>query len=101
MPKQTILLLGHSFVTRLARYAATYHAFGLNLRLEENEVVFHGVPGTALPQLRLEVDMVQTLQPTIVFLEVGTNDLRSRDPDDLAEEVAYFAKSLLDRYGVR
>ncbi len=101
MPKQTTLILGHSFVTRLAAYAARYHLCGLNLRSVEHEIIFHGIPGATLLNLSQEIDRVRTLRPTIVFLEVGTNDLCSRDPDSLALEVISFARTLLATYGVQ
>ena len=83
-----ILLLGYSFVKRLTFYSKDNRNFNLCLD-SRYDVFFHGVSGLSLSRHGAELDMVRTLAPRIVFLEIGTNDLASPTtcPIDFANQV--------------
>lgn len=100
MPPLPILILGHSFVKRLTRFAIDRGCHNMALG-EKYEVFFHGISGLKLAGLTREIDMVQTLRPTIVFLEIGTNDLASGAVGpELAHEVSRFARRLISHHHV-
>ncbi len=101
MPQHTALILGHSFVSRLTKFAVDNHLLGLNLAQQQCEIFFHGIPGLRLEGLKQEVDMVKSLKPDIVFIDIGTNDLCVRDPDTVATEVFSFAQHLTHQFGVK
>lgn len=102
-----ILVLGHSFVWRIARFvdvnslpcvASTFHLPG------EPVVRFHGIGGRTLPKL-LHFDLlaVATIKPTIVILEIGSNDLCSPNIDvsSLANDIFAFVQLLHIRFSVK
>ena len=99
-PRTRVLLMGHSFIKRLAVFAGRHRSLGLDLRPSQYEIYFHGISGLTLPGLLGELDMVLTLQPHIVVLEIGTNDLSVADPASLSVQVVNFAEMLLHRCGV-
>ncbi len=76
MPQHTVLILGHSFVTRLTKFAVDNHLLGLNLAQQQCD---------------------------IVFIDIGsrTNDLCVCDPDTVATEVFSFAQHLTHQLGVK
>ncbi len=101
MPRHTVLILGHSFVTRLTKFAVDNHLLGFNLAQQQCEIFFHGIPGLRMEGLKQEVGMVESLKPDIVFIDIGTNDLCVCDPDTVANEVFSFAQHLTHQFGVK
>lgn len=102
-----ILVLGHSFVWRIARFvavtslpcvASTFHLPG------EPVVQFHGIGGRTLPKL-LHFDLlaVATFKPNIVTLEIGSNNLCSPNIDvsSLANDIFAFLQLLHIRFSVK
>ena len=79
--QRTLLILGHSFVRRLGDYLShschNGNPFGINLGISDDfgTVIFHGVGGMTVAGLVEEVDLVRTIAPTAVILDVGTNNL--------------------------
>lgn len=78
-PQPRILVLGHSFVWRLDHYIATTRlpCVRRNFSLPgDPPVVFHGIGGRTMAQLRThDLHVIATFKPTILILEIGTNDL--------------------------
>lgn len=95
-----ILLLGHSFVKRLTAFALQRGCHNMALHTN-NEVFFHGIGGLSFPGLSAEIDMVRSLGPKVVFIDIGSNDLSGgADPAALAHSVFNFAKHLTTHQGV-
>ena len=66
-----------------------------------HRVHFRGTPGLRLSGLLRQIHDILAIAPTIVLLEIGTNDLASgMKPLSLAGQVVEFAKYLLSK-GVR
>ena len=64
-PNSTLLVIGHSFIRRLRDFLAhsrtNGNAFGADLDLRDDltTVIFHGVGGMTLDQLRAETDLIK------------------------------------------
>lgn len=74
-----ILVLGHSFVWRMAKFVAetTLPCVDSSFQLPVGPVIqFHGIGGrTPLKLRQFDLSAVSKFQPTIVILEIGSNDL--------------------------
>ena len=107
--QRTLLILGHSFVRRLRDYLAhSCHngiPFGINLGVSDDfgAVIFHGVGGMTVAGLYEEVDLVRTLEPSAVIMDVGTNNLARGgcDPIELGTSLVRAAQTLLRIDSVR
>ena len=95
-----VLVLGHSFVKWLKRdldrsfNARAARHFGL---IGSAEVFLHGVGGRTVPKLKeLDLHVVRRIQPRIIILEIGTNDLSHTAPEKVGsdiEELCVFLRS--------
>jgi len=82
MPKPKVLILDHSFVRRFEAFLSR----GLDSRVRHDvnlsqsaQIIFHGVGGSTVDKLNFfDLHVVGRLQPDIVILEVGSNDLCPR-----------------------
>jgi len=97
--KPCALLLGHSFVRRLKAFANKNRP-SRNLNLEETCRVFlSGIGGRTVDKL-MQFDLVKlhVLQPNVVVLEIGSNDLCdiSSDPETVGSTII----TLIDRLRV-
>jgi hypothetical protein len=103
-----VLLIGHSFIRRLATYMNTERRRG-NLGHYDNRVIIHsfGLGGASFrPGSKCIVDYVHTVMseinfiPTVVFLHVGENDVLSTSRSSLFENLRYLIHLLSDVYHV-
>ena len=95
----SILILGHSFVSKLRTYAHLNHGnINMGAPLDKVTVFMRGIPGAYLSGIMQEVDLIQELRPKLVILQIGSNDLSSPtvNPVSLAEEIIQFAQLILD-----
>lgn len=74
-----VLVLGHSFVARLATFVTTGTLNCLDSRfgfINDISVKLHGIGGRTVDSLRnFDLHMVKSFKPTLEFLEIGSNDL--------------------------
>ena len=95
-----ILLLGHSFIWRIARFVivTSLPCVANTFHLSRQPVVkFHGIGGGTLPKVRkFDLLAVAHFEPTIVILEISSNDLC--DPNinisSLANDMFHFFQQL-------
>ena len=95
-----LLILGHSFVSRLQEYVFrrndTNKVVGADLGLSEqfSNVFYRGIGGLNLEGLMHELPLVRDLAVRGVILDIGTNDLSAPhvDPVNLAKRIVDFAK---------
>ena len=99
-PILKVLIVGHSFVRRLANYALSIGEMNMRLNKGDCAVSFIGRGGMTVPKLRQKIDEIVSRRPYVLFIEIGTNDVSGRDPLRLADEVFELARSLVAR-GVR
>ena len=60
------------------------------------KVVFRGKGGLTVERLFRELRAVRVIAPTVVLVDIGTNDLSNGCvPEDLAERIVAFARELL------
>ena len=82
MANPKVLILGHSFISRLGQFIATRPR--LNHHFLLNEVAtfeWHGIGGrTVWKTMELDLHMVASFALDIVILQLGTNDLSQLDP---------------------
>ena len=104
-PNSTLLVIGHSFIRRLRDFLAhsrtNGNAFGADLDLRDDfrTVIFHGVGGMTLDQLRAETDLIKETAPQALVIQIGTNDLAHTkcNPVELANDIIKFAQMLVFR----
>ncbi len=95
-----VVVFGHSFVSRLRNWLVSKNNFNLSLDKSLWRVILHGVGGLTLARVPFEMDIVENLEPNVIVLDIGANDLDSHfnpDPHQVAFDVAQFAMSLRHR----
>ena len=97
-----VLYYGHSFVQHLQDYMASlpYYMSNLGLPYNEGSVYYKSLSGATVDRLRKKhnLDLVNRMQPEIVILEVGTNDLSliEKTPLFVHDQVMELIRELLD-----
>jgi hypothetical protein len=96
---RTILLLGHSFVRRLAHFdlraAPNFHL------PESGNVSLLGTGGRTVDKvLKYDLSWVKKYKPDIVILEMGTNDLLGHTPEVVGSKLDDLVHVLRDQYKV-
>ena len=86
-----LLVIGHSFVRRMRERLA---GGGLRLARDFAATIIRGFGGMRLESLRQHIGYVKHLEPTLIVVDIGTNDLASPMccPLALAEAVVTTAK---------
>ena len=86
-----VLILGHSFVRRLRTdlLARFDERAAINFDLQGTaDVYMYGVGGRTVPESRkFDLGVVSNISPTIVILEIGTNDLAYTPPEVVGSEI--------------
>ena len=103
--RPVVLILGHSFVKRLKRDLLC----GFDARasptfdLQKDALVhLYGVGGRTVPKLmKFDLSLVASLQPDIVILEIGTNDLSVSRPDIVGSSIDDLVGMLIGEFRVR
>lgn len=100
----TVLIIGHSFVRRLAsdldrdcidRAVRSFDLLGTAVHM-------HGVGGRTVRKLRnYDLNQVAKLKPEIVILEIGSNDLNEIRPEIVGSEIEELVAKLHGQYGVK
>ena len=98
-PKPHVLIMGHSFVRRFELFLSK----GVDARVRRDlnlsrsaQITFLGVGGRTVDKLsKFDLHLVRRLQPQIVILEIGSNDLSS--PDARPEVVGSKIETLVQR----
>ena len=107
MPKPKVLILGHSFVRRFAAFIAR----GVDKRdkntldlAESAQLAFQGVGGRTVDKINVfDLQRVRKVQPDIVILEIGSNDLCPRDakPEIVGSRIETLVQHLHAYFNVR
>ena len=95
-----LLIVGHSFVRRLANYALSAREMNMNLNEGDCVITFIGKCGMSVHKLPSHFGEIVSRGPDVLYVEIGTIDISGRDPLDLADEVFELARSFSAR-GVR
>lgn len=94
-----VLILGHSFVRRIKHDLSNGFdpRASLNFRLKGSaNIIFHGVGGrTVRKLLDYDLTVVRNIRPTIVILEIGTNDLTSLPAQTVGSAIEVLCKELI------
>lgn len=100
-----ILILGHSFVKRLQRdMLSNFDArVDANFKLQGSALVhLHGIGGGTVAKLRsFDLQVVTSISPDVVILEIGTNDLSLEPPEVVGSAIEELVRLLLDSFSVR
>ena len=70
-----LLIVGHSFVRRLANYALSAGEMNMNLNEGDCAVTFMGKGGMSVHQLRSHFDEIVSRGPNVLYVEIGTIDI--------------------------
>ena len=94
------LLLGHSFIRRLKVSLQRDNSLNLGLNSSEFSLLWQGFGGIAIKHLSNYEYLINNLQPTIMYVEIGSNDLcyRKAQVDQLADHLYSWVLSILARY---
>ena len=99
------LILGHSFVKRLHRDLLNSFDLraSLSFDLEKDAVVqLHGVGGRTVNKLvHFDLSVVANLNPDIVILEIGTNDLSFFSPELVGSSIDDLVCLLIEKLRVK
>ena len=98
-PKPHVLVMGHAFVRRFELFLSK----GVDARVRRDlnlsrsaQITFLGVGGRTVDKLsKFDLHLVRRLQPQIVILEIGSNDLSP--PDARPEVVGSKIETLVQR----
>jgi lysophospholipase L1-like esterase len=95
-----IMIIGHSFITRLSQFLDKNEGRFHNYHLEYDQVnVKHlGKGGKTVTYARyMDLSEVSQYKPHIVYIELGSNDLSKKNgqPEVIASELHEFANDLL------
>jgi hypothetical protein len=99
----TVLVLGHSFVRRMADFTRE-HLEGCKPDFDlPCNVKFLGFSGGLVSHLWSALAQISCISPDIVLLDIGTNDLASPSatPGEIADSVVRFADHLISSCGVK
>ena len=101
--KPCALVLGHSFVRRLKAFSNKNRS-SRNLNLEDTCRVFlSGIGGRTVDKLiQFDLAKLHVLQPNVVVLEIGSNDLCdiSSDPETIGSTIITLIDSLRVEFSV-
>lgn len=99
MANQKVLLLGHSFVRRFKEYLQDNE---VSVNLKDVDLHIHGRGGRTVPQVtRHDLHIVETVRPSIIILELGTNDLSNSSPERVAHHIRCLVATLLRKPSVK
>ena len=91
-----IVLLGHSFIRRLRDHLKTTNYLNLGLDEAEFSLLWQGFGGMCIKDMHKHVDMLVSLQPNAIYLEIGSNDICfSPNVSILVDELFSFVENLL------
>lgn len=95
-----VLVLGHSFIARFKSFLrdnVSKFTFSLNLDPKQFMIQYFGRPGVTVSRIRRNLEIVGDFEPSMVILEIGSNDLCHSMTS--AEEVAGSIYALAEHIG--
>ena len=99
------LILGYSFVKRLQRdILSNFDArVDANFKLQGSALVhLHGIGGRTVAKIRsFDLQVVTSISPDVVILEIGTNDFSLEPPEVVGSAIKELVRLLLDSFSVR
>ena len=98
-----IHIVGHSFIRRLEEYSRQQDGNRMNLDGGDHLVTFSSFPGGKITDLPRDYAFIQSRNPDVVLIHLGTNDLAdpSASPAALAQSLYDMARYLAQIVGVR
>ena len=102
MAKHRVLIIGHSFVHRLAAFVQKKrHMHAFNSLSDIADIHFHGVGGRTIEKFRkFDFQVVRQIAPKIIILELGSNDLVKVAPETVGSELEKLVRDLHSVYSV-
>ena len=103
MAPPRILILGHSFIRRLAGFLQKRGHEHLMAKLSSlGSVNFHGVGGRTVAKVRkFDLSIIRRLSPDIIVLELGSNDLTKLPGQTVGSELETLVRYLHDEFNVK
>ena len=98
----TVLILGHSFVRRATDYIQLNPTLSnLGLSKDTHDIHFISRPGCHARNLRNSFSQILEIQPDLILLDIGTNDLTVMSPQQLFSQVYAVAQDIIDMCQVK
>ena len=103
MAPPRILILGHSFIRRLAEFLQKRGHEHLMAKLSSlGSISFHGVGGSTIAKVRkFDLSIIRRLSPDIIVLELGSNDLTKLPAQTVGSELEILVRYLYDEFYVK
>ena len=103
MAPRQILILGHSFICRLAGFLQKRGHEHLMAKLSSlGSISFHGVGGRTIAKVRkFDLSIICCLSPDIIVLELGSNDLTKLPVQTVGSELETLVRILHDEFHVK
>ena len=97
----SVLVLGHSFVRRMRDYLYYFQNMDLGLA-QIGHITYHGVGGHTVFDLWDEISFIDAMNPDILLLEIGSNDLSFNltQPAVLVDELLKFVWLIKQRCSI-
>ena len=103
MAPPRILILGYSFIRRLAGFLQKTGHEHLMAKLSSlGSISFHGVGGRTIAKVRkFDFSIIRRLRPDIIVLELGSNDLTKLPAQTVGSELETLVLYLHDEFHVK
>ena len=103
MTPPRILILGHSFIRRLAGFLHKRGHEHLMAKLSSlGSVNFHGVGGRTVAKVRkFDLSIICRLSPDIIVLELGSNDLTKLPAQTVGSDLETLVRYLHNEFNVK
>lgn len=101
----TVLILGHSFVRRLKYDIETSFDARAKINFDlghSASIHIHGVGGRTVQKIKqYDLSVIEKVNPDILILEIGTNDLSHTRPESVGSSIDDFVNFIRDHVGIR
>ena len=95
-----VLILGHSYIRRLRDYCVVNKIKNFNLPDDSVSVILHGIGGAKVQTLLNELDVIDSVNPDTVILQIGGNDLCFSTPILVFQDIIKLTDIILSCKGV-
>lgn len=92
-----VLIIGHSFISRLERLLGQSELFPADVNLAQCEIRWFGISGRRAESLLRDQDLqncIHSFKPAVIILQIGGNDICYARPEKVACNISELIKTL-------
>lgn len=90
-----VLLFGHSYISRIQTYNIRNSKVNFNIIPSSCEITYLSVPGLKIDNSSTYINRISELSPDLVYLHIGENDIKDKQPQYIADTISSLCKSIL------